>query len=390
LNQLPAPAKYRLEINLHQIIRSQPNEPAIANKANLRWQTLAENDWDLWVYPPAVNTAVPLGITVANELNEAALAALNSGGKVLLLIPPERVAPDKKRGKVALGFSSIFWNTAWTQQQAPHTLGILCDPKHPLFAAFPTDFHSNWQWWYLTSRAGAMILDDFPAALQPSVQVIDDWFTARKLGLVVEARLGKGRLVICSVDLENDLAGDPVRRQFRHSLLRYMSSKQFSPKHSVTAGQVRSLVLPGSRLSRVGVQPFQASSEEVGFEAGKAMDGDPRTFWHTVFRESQPGFPHEFVLRFDHPIQLAGFNVLPRQDGNRNGWIKDYAFHTSMDGQDWGEPINRGTFAPDENLKTVQLVTPVSARYLRLLALNSHNGQPFAAIAEFEVQEAAP
>ena len=77
-----------------------------------------------------------------------------------MLWPPARPrSPDPKLGKVALGFSSIFWNTAWTRRQPPHTLGILCDPKHPLFASFPTDNHSNWQWWYLVSRSGAMILD---------------------------------------------------------------------------------------------------------------------------------------------------------------------------------------------------------------------------------------
>ena len=410
LRKIPAPAKYILVVGVAQIsnlpyrripfgraadkpgTRESSTGSGLEIRDTAGWKPALryENDWDLWVYPPAVNTAVPAGITVVNELNDAALAALNAGGKVLLLIPPQHVAPDKKRGKVALGFSSIFWNTAWTQQQPPHTLGILCDPKHPLFAEFPTDFHSNWQWWYLVSRAGAMILDDFPPALRPLVHVIDDWFTARKLGLVVEAKLGAGKLLICSVDLENDLAGDPVRRQFRHSLLRYMAGDHFAPQHTVTAEQVRGLTVPPSTLNRVGVRSLHASSEETGYEAGQAIDGDPQTFWHTAFREAQPGFPHEFVLRLDRPIQLAGFTLLPRQDGNRNGWIKDYALYVSMDGRDWGEPVSRGAFTAGESLKAAKLTKPATARYIRLVALSSHNGQPFAAIAEFDVLEAAP
>ena len=98
---------------------------------------------------------------MAEDLDDQALAALNAGGKVLLLIPPGRVKGDPS-AKVELGFSSIFWNTAWTGRQPPTTLGILCDPKHPALASFPTEFHSNWQWWYLISQAGAMILDDLP------------------------------------------------------------------------------------------------------------------------------------------------------------------------------------------------------------------------------------
>ncbi|MEI2727281.1 MAG: discoidin domain-containing protein [Verrucomicrobiota bacterium] len=93
------------------------------------------------------------------------------------------------------------------------------------------------------------------------------------------------------------------------------------------------------------------------------MDGDAQTFWHTAFTGKQSALPQELVLRFDHPINLAGFSVLPRQDGNRNGWIKDYAFYVSMNDRDWGEPVIRGSLAADINLKTVKLDRPVTARY---------------------------
>jgi hypothetical protein len=158
----------------------------------------------------------------------------------VLLAPPGRVRGDA-RGKVGLGFSSIFWNTAWTRGQKPHTLGILCDPKHPALAGFPTDAHSNWQWWYVISRAGAMILDDLPGALLPTVQVIDDWFTSRRLGLVFEARVAGGSLLVASIDLGGDLTQDPVARQLRRSLLDYASGDDFAPEMEVTADQIRGL-----------------------------------------------------------------------------------------------------------------------------------------------------
>jgi len=214
LNTVPAPARYKFVVELVQ--------PRV------------QNDWDIWVYPTTVDTNVPPGIVVTHRLNEEAQATLDIGGKVLLLIPTSAKVPGAEREEVVMGFSSIFWNTAWTQRQAPHTLGILCDPLHPLFNEFPTDFHSNWQWWYLISRARAMIMDHLPPSLRPLVFVIDDWFTARRLGLVIEARVGIGKLLICSVDLENDLGSDPVRRQFRYSLLRYMQSEAFQPKIELT------------------------------------------------------------------------------------------------------------------------------------------------------------
>jgi hypothetical protein len=179
---------------------------------------------------------------MAEDLNDQALALLNAGGKVLLLIPTGRVKGDQST-KVELGFSSIFWNTAWTHGQPPTTLGILCDPKHPALAEFPTDFHSNWQWWYLISQAGAMILDDLPKELRPTVQVIDDWVTARKLGLVFEARMGTGKLLVCSIDLNKDQQHNPVARQMRHSLLDYMAGPKFKPTVKLAPAEVQKLMV---------------------------------------------------------------------------------------------------------------------------------------------------
>lgn len=221
LRSIPAPARYRLVAG----VRGTP----------------FENDWDVWVYPSKLDTTAEPGIRMAGELDPAAVAALARGERVLLLVPPARVR-NAERDPVVLGFSSIFWNTAWTKRQPPTTLGILCDPKHPALAGFPTDSHSNWQWWYVIHRARAMILDDLPPELRPTIQVIDDWFTARRLGLAFEARVGGGRLLVCSVDLQSEPEADPVRRQLRDSLLRYMRSEKFQPRVEVSVDKVRGLM----------------------------------------------------------------------------------------------------------------------------------------------------
>ena len=238
LKDLPAPARYRLVVS----VGTRSTASRTFRDAVERVPTgTFENDWDVWVYPPKVDTQPPPGVAVVAELDDQTIAALNHGGKALLLVPPSRVKGDQL-GKVALGFSSIFWNTAWTRRQPPHTLGILCDPRHPALAQFPTDYHSNWQWWYLLSRAGALILDDLPKELHPTVQVIDDWVTNRKLGLVFEARVGKGKLLVCSIDLKTDLDQNPVARQMLHSLLDYMAGPRFKPAVALTPAQIRKLM----------------------------------------------------------------------------------------------------------------------------------------------------
>ena len=239
LKQVPAPARYKLTVAVRDA--GNPLRPASRGKPGT--SHAFENDWDVWVYPPKVDLEPPPGVVVADDLSDQALAALNAGGKVLLLVPPRRVKNDPS-ARVELGFSSVFWNTAWTHRQPPTTLGTLCDPRHPALALFPTEFHSNWQWWYLISQAGAMILDDLPRELRPTVQVIDDWFTNRRLGLVFEARVGRGKLVVCSIDLRKDFEQSPVARQMLHSLLRYMSSSSFKPAVVLSPAEVEGLMVP--------------------------------------------------------------------------------------------------------------------------------------------------
>lgn len=239
LSRLPAPARYKFKVKLSSrgLLGYHPARPGEGKPDS----AIAENDWDIWIYPSHLPVVPASDITVVRELTPEAYAQLASGGKVLWLLPPGNVAPDPKLGKVELGFSSIFWNTAWTRRQPPHTLGILCNPKHPLFAEFPTDSHTNWQWWYLIHRANPMILDGFSAKLQPTVQVIDDWVTARKLALAFEAKVGSGRLFVCSIDLMSDSPNELVVRQFRHSLLQYMKSDRFRPTVAVRPEQLRIL-----------------------------------------------------------------------------------------------------------------------------------------------------
>ena len=225
LKSAQAPARYKLVVTIRD-----------ADGAKL-----AENDWNIWVYPAQVAMETPKDVLVTSRFDKLAEKQLQSGGKVLLTLPPESVR-NFTNAPVQLGFSSIFWNTAWTQRQPPTTLGILCDPKHPALAGFPTDFYSNWQWWYLVHRAGALRLDVLPKNIEPIVRVIDDWVTARPLGLVIEAKCGNGRIVVCGFDLTGDLSSDPVSRQMRRSLLDYMDSKEFKPSVEVQADQLQSLI----------------------------------------------------------------------------------------------------------------------------------------------------
>ena len=197
-----------------------------------------KNGWDLWVYP---NRKVqPKDVKVVNKWDEETASFLEKGGKVLL-IPTFGSMKNEGKDSVVVGFSSIFWNTLWTNNQAPQTLGILCDPKHPALSLFPTDFYSNYQWQYAMSHCNAIPLHKLGDNIQPIVRIIDDWFTARSLGMIVELKVGAGKLLFCSADLNTPAKNRPEVLQLKNSLLNYMESDAFNPGQATTIKNIQSL-----------------------------------------------------------------------------------------------------------------------------------------------------
>lgn len=197
-----------------------------------------KNRWHIWVYPEA--NEEPATVKVATSLDKEALAILDKGGKVLLT-PPFGALKNEGQNAVIVGFSSIFWNTLWTNKQAPHTLGILCDPSHPALSLFPTEYHSNYQWQDAMSHCQAIPLQMLGKDIKPIVRIIDDWFTARPFAMIVEMKVGKGKVLMCSADLATDLEKRPEARQLKNSLLHYMKSEAFHPAQTVAAEAINSL-----------------------------------------------------------------------------------------------------------------------------------------------------
>jgi hypothetical protein len=205
------------------------------------------NRYPVWVYPPKVDHTVPPGVMVSRSFTDAKTREhLAAGGKVLLL-PELQNLPHSVPG----GFQCEFWSPMFAEAAAkrgekrlpPGTLGLLCDPKSPALAAFPTEFHSNWQWWHLVRNSRPIAYDGTPLDFRPLVQVIDNFVRNQKLGLIAETKVGKGSMLICSIDLPNH-QDKPEARQLLHSLLAYLGSPAFAPKIELDTALLEKL-LPG-------------------------------------------------------------------------------------------------------------------------------------------------
>jgi hypothetical protein len=200
-----------------------------------------ENTYPLWIYPAIDEVTIPEGISISSKLDNNTMKNLSDGGSVLLF-PDLKDIVDQSVGGL---FITDYWNYRMfkgisennKKPVSPGTMGILTNPEHPLFNEFPTEFHSNWQWWPIVKKSRPFILDNAPAKYHPIVQVVDNIERNHKLGLIFEFTVGKGRLLVCMSELRS-IQDKPEAKQLYSSILKYMASDKFNPSTPLTASEL--------------------------------------------------------------------------------------------------------------------------------------------------------
>jgi hypothetical protein len=180
------------------------------------------NSWDIWVYPTTATDAADPAVVFSESPTEAIQRAA-AGHSVILLAAGHLKDPEPIR------YPTPFWNTIMFRTQ-PKSMGLLCDPRHPALAHFPTESYSTWQWWDLVSNhtnAARLNWTDHP--YRPIVQVVDHAPRNDKLGVIFEFKVGSGRILISTLDLSTDLERRFVARQLRQSVAAYAASPAFAP-----------------------------------------------------------------------------------------------------------------------------------------------------------------
>lgn len=199
--------------------------------------TEARNSYELWVYPK--KALEKKGIIIARDLNQEVVKVLEKGGKVLWM-------PDSLPYTVGGLFQTDYWNYRMfkticennKKKVSPGTLGILTNPEHPIFKGFPTEMHTNWQWFPVIKESHPLVLDNFAKDYRPIVQVIDNIERNHKLGLVMEWKVEAGKLLVCMSDLEK-ASKYPEGKAFYQSVIDYMRSADFNPSAEITVDDLK-------------------------------------------------------------------------------------------------------------------------------------------------------
>ena len=238
--------------------------------------TEARNSYELWVYPK--KALEKKGVFIAKDLDQEVVKVLEKGGKVLwmptasshfvaaddtLSQADNKVSQADNATPYTVGglFQTDYWNYRMfkticennKKKVSPGTLGILTNPEHPIFKGFPTEMHTNWQWFPVIKESHPLVLDNFAKDYRPIVQVIDNIERNHKLGLVMEWKVGAGKLLVCMSDLEK-AAKYPEGKAFYQSVIDYMRSADFNPSSEISVDELK---------KKLAEKPRQVSLKEL-------------------------------------------------------------------------------------------------------------------------------
>ncbi len=191
-----------------------------------------ENAYPVWVYPPA-GPVCPEGVLEARHFNDSVKAVLAAGGVVYL--SPDS-CPESLPHSIQAQFSTDFWSVGTFPGQEGG-MGQLIDAAHPIFRRFPTESHTDWQWWPMANQR-AFIL---PEPLRAIVTEMDSYATMRPMAQMLEARFGNGRVLLSSLGL-HQLQQYPEARALQAAIYHYLSSADFAPDQFITEETLRFLV----------------------------------------------------------------------------------------------------------------------------------------------------
>ncbi len=158
-----------------------------------------------------------------------------------------------------------------------------------------------------------------------------------------------------------------------------------SGRSRIDRAQVQTLPKEGL-ISSAGWEIARSSSESRGNGklAESAIDGDPRTHWHTQFSGEVAKHPHELVIDLGEQHEVRGFRYLARQDAGWNGAVARCEFYVGNDPDQFGESVAKTTFTKRKDAQEVTC-DAVSGRYVLIRILSEVNGGPWASIAELGV-----
>lgn len=191
-----------------------------------------KNTYPLWVYP-GKTPRCPQQVYETRCFDADTEKALEMGKSVYLSPHP---SADHLPDSIQAQFTTDFWSVGtFTAQEGG--MGQWIDADHPLFEEFPTESHTDWQWWPMAVQR-AFIL---PYDMKCIIREMDSYAFLRPMAKLLECKCGKGKVLLSSMELQ-DLQRYPEARALQAAIYDYMASEKFDPDQEMSPEILRTLV----------------------------------------------------------------------------------------------------------------------------------------------------
>lgn len=327
--------------------------------------TLGEikNHWDFYVYAEVEKKTLTNNVLYTHDPEEVK-KALREGLRVVY-------APwisDLDYECPSLSMKNVYWNS----QMGPtwgRSLGMVVDEKHPVFRSFPTDKDGGWQWEDILARARGICLDGVEAgSLKPIVRIIDDWNRSLPLAMMLEAKVGDGKLLMISADLEGSFLERPAAFSLKQAILEYADSDSFQPEKELDISWLERHLFPVLRMETL-VESCSYDKDAVIKNKDALFHPNP----NKSTRIEREQFPVTVEITLKQPVEAEGFLYLPEQrDRGHEGFLKDYSISfLQEDNGKWLTAVS-GTFLNTSLSQKACFMENIKARKWRITVFSCY------------------
>lgn len=188
--------------------------------------------YPIWVYRKTTPVC-PENVYETRAFDVKTREILQNGGRVYL-------SPDADKeslpNSIKTQFTTDFWSVGTFADQESG-MGQLIDTEHPIFKEFPTDFHTDWQWWIMATKRAVIL----PHPMKTIITEMDSYAFLRPMAQMIEFRCLKGKVLLSTMELHKSQQYPEVRA-LQASIYTYLSGENFEPAEEITEEELSMLV----------------------------------------------------------------------------------------------------------------------------------------------------
>lgn len=188
--------------------------------------------YPVWVYQKT-SPECPKNVYETRVFDEQTRAVLQNGGRVYLSPNADR---ESLPNSIKTQFTTDFWSVGTFAEQEGG-MGQLIDTEHPIFRNFPTDFHTDWQWWIVAGKRAVIL----PRSMKSVITEMDSYAFLRPMAQLIEFNCLNGKVLLSTMELHKSLQY-PEARALQAAIYEYLSGEEFRPAEELTVEELRTMV----------------------------------------------------------------------------------------------------------------------------------------------------